>query len=119
MDQDNDWVKSDMMLNENCYCKDFLHLVETANEKFPKSICLILKQFFTESKHPPSLSPSSCLCPSATSFLSPSLSSPPLLSSLVSPPPSSLRPPSALPLLSSSAVSSVQSTLLFPSPQHH
>ena len=51
IDHDGDWVKSDMILNENFYYKDFLHLVETGNEKFSKSIFLFLKQFFTESGH--------------------------------------------------------------------
>ena len=44
MDQNGDWVNSDMVLNKNFYYKDFLYLVETGNEKFSKSICLFLKQ---------------------------------------------------------------------------
>ena len=43
MDQDDDWVKSDLILDENLYHKDFLHLAETGNEKFSKTICLFLK----------------------------------------------------------------------------
>ena len=31
MDQDDDCVKSDLILDENLYYKDFLHLVETGN----------------------------------------------------------------------------------------
>ena len=57
MEQDDDWVKSSMILNENFYYKDFLHLGETGNEKFSKTTCLILKQLFTESRHPSSSSP--------------------------------------------------------------
>ena len=34
MDQDEDWVKSDLILDENLYYKDFLHLAETGPEKF-------------------------------------------------------------------------------------
>ena len=45
MGQDDDWVKSNMSLNENCYSKYFPHLVETGNERFSKSIFLYLKQF--------------------------------------------------------------------------
>ena len=40
MDQDDNWVKSDMTLNENFYHKDFLHLVETGNKDFYKSTSL-------------------------------------------------------------------------------
>ena len=57
MDQDHDWVKSDLALDENLYYKDFLHLAESANEKFSKTICLFLKQFLTEFRYPSSLSP--------------------------------------------------------------
>ena len=39
MDEDDDWVKNDMMPNENFYFKDFLQLVETGNDKFSNSIC--------------------------------------------------------------------------------
>ena len=35
MDQNDNWVKSDLKLDENLYYKDFLHLAESANEKFP------------------------------------------------------------------------------------
>ena len=56
MDQDDDWVKSDLTLDGNFYYKDFLHLGESGNEKFSKNICLFLKQFLTELRHP---SPSS------------------------------------------------------------
>ena len=52
-------------------------------EKFSKTICLFLKQFFTESRHPPPSSSSSFLCSLAPSLLSLSLTSPPLSSSLV------------------------------------
>ena len=45
--QDDDWLKSHMVLNEKFYCKDFLHLVETGNEKISKSFYLILKLLFT------------------------------------------------------------------------
>ena len=34
IDQDEDWVKSDLILGENLYYKDFLHLAETGPEKF-------------------------------------------------------------------------------------
>ena len=62
MDQDDDWVKSDMILNANLYYKDFLYLADTGIEKFSKSICLFLKQLFTEFRH--SLSSSLLfLCP--------------------------------------------------------
>ena len=47
MDQDDNWVKSDLTLDENLCCKDFLHLAESDNEKFSKTICLFLKQFLT------------------------------------------------------------------------
>ena len=43
MDQDDNWLKSDLILDENVYYKDFLHLAETSNEKFSKTICLFLK----------------------------------------------------------------------------
>ena len=43
MDQDDDLVKSDLILDENLYYKDFLHLAETGNKKFSKTICLFLK----------------------------------------------------------------------------
>ena len=68
MDQDDDWVKSDLILDENLFYKDFLHLAETGNEKFSKTICLFLKQFLTEFRHPSSSSPS-FLCSSAHSLL--------------------------------------------------
>ena len=61
MHQDNSWVKSDMLLNENVYYIIFPHLLETNNERFFKSIFLILKYFFTESRHPPSFLLSSLL----------------------------------------------------------
>ena len=51
-DQYDDWVKSDLTLDENLYCKYFLHLAESGNEKFSKTICLFLKQFLTEFRHP-------------------------------------------------------------------
>ena len=38
MDQDDDWVKGDLILDENLYYKDFLHLARTGNEKFSKTI---------------------------------------------------------------------------------
>ena len=38
MDQDHDWVKSDLILDENLYYKDFVQLVETGNKKFSKTI---------------------------------------------------------------------------------
>ena len=38
MDQDNDWVKTNLILDENLYYKDFLHQVETGNEKFSKTV---------------------------------------------------------------------------------
>ena len=47
MNQDDDWLKSHMVLNEKFYYKDFLHLVETGNEKISKSFYLILKLLFT------------------------------------------------------------------------
>ena len=40
MDQDDDRVKSDLKLDENLYYKDFLHLAESGNEKFSKTICV-------------------------------------------------------------------------------
>ena len=43
IDPDDDWVKSDLIMDENLYYKDFLHLAETSNEKFSKTICLFLK----------------------------------------------------------------------------
>ena len=44
MDQDDDWVwRLNLILDENLYYKDFLHLAETGNEKFSKTICLFLK----------------------------------------------------------------------------
>ena len=55
--QDNDWVKGDLTLDENLSHKDFLHLGESGNEKFSKTICLFLKQFLTEFKYPSSSSP--------------------------------------------------------------
>ena len=72
MDQDDDWVKGDLILDENLYYKDFLHLARTGNEKFSKTIWFFLKQFLTEFRHP-SLSSPSFLCPSTYSLLSPSL----------------------------------------------
>ena len=33
MDQDDDWVKSNLTLDENLYYKDFLHLAESGKEK--------------------------------------------------------------------------------------
>ena len=42
IDQDDDWVKRNMILNENLHHKDFHHLVETGNEKFSKTICLFI-----------------------------------------------------------------------------
>ena len=63
MDQDDD-----LILDENLYYKDFLHLAKTGNEKFSKTICLFLKQFLTEFRHPSSSSPS-FLCSSAHSLL--------------------------------------------------
>ena len=75
MDQDDDWAKSDLTLDENLYYEDFLRLAESGNEKFSKAICLFLKQFLTELRHPsPSSSPPSFLCPLAPSLLSLSLS---------------------------------------------
>ena len=56
MDQDYDWVKSDLTLDGNFHYKDFLHLGESGNDKFSKNICLFFKQFLTELRHP---SPSS------------------------------------------------------------
>ena len=38
MDQDGNWVKSNLILDENLYYKDFLHLAETGNETFSKTI---------------------------------------------------------------------------------
>ena len=93
MNQEDDCVKSDLILDKNLYYKYFLHLVETGNEKFSKTIYLFLKQFLTEYRHPSS-SPS-FLCPSAPSLHSISLSSPSLPSSLVSPPPPDLLLPSS------------------------
>ena len=43
MDQDDDWVKSDLILDENLYYKDVLHLAETSNEKLSKTIYSFLK----------------------------------------------------------------------------
>ena len=40
MDQEDDWVKSNMVSNESFFYKDFFHLVETGNENFSKSIFL-------------------------------------------------------------------------------
>ena len=34
MDQEDDWVRSDLELNKNLYYKDFFHIGETCNEKF-------------------------------------------------------------------------------------
>ena len=113
LDQDDGWVKSDKVLNENFDCKDFLQLVETGNEKFSKSISLFLKHFFTST----TIIIVIILCPSALSLLSPLLSSTSLLSALVSPPLSSLGPSSALLPLSSPALSLLQSTLLLSSLQ--
>ena len=56
LDQDGGWVNSNRVLDENFYYKDFLQLVETGNVKFSKSICLFLRQFFTESRRLPSSS---------------------------------------------------------------
>ena len=102
-------IGSRVILDENLYYKDILHLAEFGNEKISKTICLFLKQFLTEFRHPSSSS-TSFLCPSAPSLLSSLLSSPSLPSSLVSPPPSDLLLPS------STAIYLLQSTLLVPSP---
>ena len=51
-DQDDDWVKSDMILNENFYYKDFLCLVETGNGAIFYICLFIFNSFFAESKHP-------------------------------------------------------------------
>ena len=34
IDQDEDWVKSNLILDEKLYYKDFLHLAETGPDKF-------------------------------------------------------------------------------------
>ena len=44
MDQDSNWLKSNMVLSENVYYKNIIHLVETCNERYFKSICLFLIQ---------------------------------------------------------------------------
>ena len=62
MDEDDNWVKSGMVLNKNFYYKDFLYLVEIGNEKFSKSICLSSKQLFIESRYPLLSSLLSYLC---------------------------------------------------------
>ena len=49
IDQDDDWVKSNMILNENLHYKDFHHLVETGNEKFSKTICLFIDPILMKS----------------------------------------------------------------------
>ena len=38
MDQNDDWVKSDLTLDEKLYYKDFLHLAESGYEKFSKTV---------------------------------------------------------------------------------
>ena len=43
VEQDDDWIKSDLTLDENLYYKDFLHLAESGNVKFSKTICIFLK----------------------------------------------------------------------------
>ena len=52
MNQEDEWAKNDIVLNENIYYKDFLYLMESGTKKLFKSICLYLKRFFTESRHP-------------------------------------------------------------------
>ena len=117
MDQDDNWVKSDMTLNENFDHKDFLHLVETGNKDFYKSTSLFLKYFFTESRHPTSSSLLSFSSPSPPSLLLRSLSPPSQTLSLMSPSLSLLGPLAVLLLISSAAVSSLLLSLLFPSPK--
>ena len=46
MDQGDNWVKSNIALNENICCKNFVCLLETGDEKFSKTICFFLKQCF-------------------------------------------------------------------------
>ena len=52
MGQDDDWVKNDLILDENLYCKDFVYLTEIGNGKYSKTICLFLSQFLSEFRHP-------------------------------------------------------------------
>ena len=47
MGQDDDWVKNDLILDENLYCKDFVYLTEIGNGKYSKTICLFLSQFLS------------------------------------------------------------------------
>ena len=85
--------KDDLTLDENLYYKDFLHLAESGNEKLFKTICLFVQAVFNRTQASIIII-TIILCPPAPSLLSPSLSSPPLPSSLVSPPPSDLVLPS-------------------------
>ena len=76
MDQDDDWVKSNMVSSENFYYKDFVHLVETGNEKFSKSI-FYSKSVFYRIKTFTVIIIVIILCQSAASLSLSALSSPP------------------------------------------
>ena len=99
MDQGSGWILNSRMLDKSLYYKDYLHLIENGNAKFASKISNTIRNFnqlmlnfqLTLCCHSPSTTPPRSISPSQPPPSASSLISPPLTSSPQPPP--SISPP--------------------------